>query len=97
MQWDFSNACYIPTQDCFTTLCGCSKEKRYKKMIAKAKSSVEKELDLVKFIQRQRLTTFSVLTIFNGRQKFIADKMATKLIRESSDLNEGTSDDFQLD
>ena len=66
-------------------------------MIEKANVSVARELDLIKFIQRQRLTTFTTLCSFNGRQKFIADKMSTKLIRESSDLNEGTEDDFELD
>ena len=38
-----------------------------------------------------------MLAAFNTRQKFIADKMATKLIRESSDLTNDSQDDFELD
>ena len=66
-------------------------------MLTKASTSVSRELDLVKFIQRQRLTTFTTLTSFNGRQKFIADKMATNLIRESSDMCDTSENDFKLD
>ena len=79
------------------TLCGCGKEKNYKRMQAKADQVVSRELDLIKYIQRQRLNSFLALTAFNGRQKFIADKMSTCLIRESSDLNDNSEDDFELD
>ena len=65
-------------------------------MLAKAQSSVTKELDLVKFIHRQRLQTFAILATLNGRQRFMVDKMATMLIRESSDLNDSTSLDDEL-
>ena len=77
-------------------LCGCTHRKKYKSMISKADSSVMRELDLIKFIQRQRLTTFTTLATLNGRQQYVADKMATKLIRESSDLDNSTEDDFEL-
>ena len=66
-------------------------------MIQKANESVFKELDLIKFIQRQRLTTFTTLATFNSRQKFVADKLATKIIRESSDLCDNSEDDFELE
>jgi len=59
-------------------------------MAAKADISVTKELDLVKFIRRQRLQTFATLATLNVRQQFIVDKMAHLLIRESSDLDEST-------
>ena len=35
--------------------------------------------------------------MFNGRQQYVADKMAQLLIRESSDLDGSTSDDFELE
>ena len=43
------------------------------------------------------MTSYATLSVFNGRQKFIADKMATNLIRESSDLNDRSEDNFELD
>lgn len=97
MLWDFLNTSSIPLQGFLVTTFGCGKERKYKKMITKANISVSRELDLVKFIQRQRLITFTMLAAFNTRQKFIADKMATKLIRESSDLTNDSQDDFELD
>ena len=97
MQWDFDHATYISKQGFFETIFGRGKNSRYKKMLAKADISVSRELDLVKFIQRQRLTTFTSLVSLNARQKYVADKMATKIIRESSDLDDNESEDFELD
>ena len=65
-------------------------------MLVKAQSSVAKEMDLIKFIQRQRLSTFTTLAALNGRQQYVADKMATKLIRESSDFDNSPDDDFLI-
>lgn len=36
-------------------------------MLAKADTSVARELDLIKFIQRQRLTTFTSLISLNAK------------------------------
>ena len=91
------HAAQIPRQGFFATMLGCGKDAKYRKMLRKADASVARELDLVKFIQRQRLLTFATLSTFNGRQKFIADKMATHLIRESSDMNDRSEDNFELD
>ena len=65
-------------------------------MAAKADISVTKELDLVKFIRRQRLQTFATLATLNVRQQFIVEKMAHLLIRESSEQNESTDSDEEL-
>ena len=96
MSWDFDHVTNIRKEGCCTTLFGFTRDGKYKKKLKKADTSVARELDLVKFIQRQRLTTFTTLAALNGRQQFIADKMATKLIRESSDLDDDTEDDFEL-
>lgn len=50
--------------------------KNYKKMMNKAKSSLNKELDLGKFIYRQRLQTTAVLGLLSGRQSFFVDRMS---------------------
>ena len=97
MHWDFQNAKYIKKPGPLYVIFGCGKNPWYKKMLAKATSSVKKELDLIKFIQRQRLQTFTTLSVFNSRQKYVADKMSTMIIRESSDLNDQTEDDFELE
>ena len=44
-----------------------------------------------------RLISFAVLTSLNSRQQFVARKMSTMLIRESSDLDDTSVDYFELD
>ena len=48
----------------------------------------------MKFIQRSRLTTFTNFASLNARQRTVADKMSTMLIRESSALDEDSYFDF---
>ena len=61
----------------------------------KSRSSIQKELDLAKFIQRQRITMTSLMALLSGRQKLFVDKMSQMLIRESSDMDM-TSEDAEL-
>ena len=65
-------------------------------MLAKSEISMNKELDLVKFLRRMRLFTFATLALLSRRQQFIVDNLSTMLIRESSDFDESTSDDEEL-
>ena len=65
-------------------------------MLAKSEISMNKELDLVKFLRRMRLFTFATLALLSRRQQFIVDNLSTMLIRESSDFDDSTSDDGEL-
>ena len=62
-------------------------------MMMKSESSLTKELDLRKFIYRQRLQTTAILGLLSGAQSFFVDKMSQLVIRESSNLEETSSDD----
>ena len=62
----------------------------------KAEQSVTTELDLVKFLQRQRLTAYALLSLLSTRQQFMVDKMATMVLRESTDMNQSTEEDLDL-
>ena len=73
----------------------CCFRTKYKKLIKKSQSSLGKELDLRKFIYRQRLFVTSMIGLLSGRQSFFVDKMSQMMIRESSNLDE-TSDDAEL-
>ena len=97
LRWDFKNLSRIEKEGGIVTCMGCNRRARYKSMLAKAKSSLNKEMNLVKFLQRSRLISFVALATLNRRQQFVADKMATMIIRESSDLDESTDDDFELE
>lgn len=65
---------------------------KYKKLMIKSQSSIGKELDLRKFIYRQRLFVTAILGLLSGRQSFFVDKMSQLMIRESSNLEETSSD-----
>ena len=78
-------------------MCGacCSRQsKRYMKMAGKAQASVERDLDLHKFLHRQRLNTFMSRTTMEPRQRITADRMAAYQIRQSSDLDGEITSDF---
>ena len=73
-----------------------SKARDYNWWLSKSQSSLSKEMDLRKFIIRQRLQTKAVLGLLSGRQSFFVDKMSQMIIRESDDGSEGTSSDNEL-
>ena len=61
-------------------------------MMLKSQSSIAKEMDLRKFIHRQRTTMTALLGLCSGRQSFFIDKLAQLVIRESSNMEETSSD-----
>lgn len=65
-------------------------------MLMKSQSELSKELDLKKFLHRQRLQSVAILGLLNGRQSFFVDKMSQMFIRESSN-HSLTSSDEELD
>ena len=75
-------------------LCCCftKKASRYRKLLKKAKSTLKKELDLQKFIVRQRAAMTSNIAVLTGHQKSFVDKFSQLTIRESSDLMDMTSE-----
>jgi len=42
------------------------------------------------------LTSYTAIATLTGRQQYIADKMATMMIRESTDFASATEDDEEL-
>ena len=64
-------------------------------MLNKSQSRLEKEMDLQKFIHRQRVFITAVLGLLSGRQSAFVDKYSQLVIRESS-VTDGTSSDAEL-
>ena len=67
MNWDFANMASIEGQGFFATQLGCGRNRRFKSMMAKAESSINKELDLFKFLHRIRTHTFGTMATLSGR------------------------------
>ena len=67
----------------------------------KSKSVLNKELDIHKFLIRQRIQTHGLLGLLNNRQSKYVDKMSQLIIRESTDFDESSADselsDWQKD
>ena len=53
---------------------------------------MDKELDLQKFIHRQRVFTTAILGLLSRTQSKFVDKMSQLVIRESSNFEETSSD-----
>ena len=51
---------------------------------------LEKQLDLVKFINGQRMQMHATLMALDPHKALILEKMAIMTVRESSDLNDGS-------
>ena len=65
-------------------------------MLRRAESSVDRELDLRRFIHWQRVVRTALLGLLSGPQSFLIDKMSQLVIRESSELDEKSSDAADL-
>ena len=61
-------------------------------MLQKSQSVITKELDLQKFIHRQRVLMATNIALLNGGQKSFVDLFSQMVIRESSDLCDGSND-----
>ena len=61
----------------------------------KANSRLAKEMDLQKFLHRQRVSITALLSLLKGRQSSFVDKFSQLVIRESSE-NLQTSEDGEL-
>ena len=59
-----------------------SSHDRYKWYLKKSKKTMTKDMDLRKFLTRQRVTTTAILGLLSGRQSIFVDKMAQMIIRE---------------
>ena len=56
-------------------------------MLLRSRQTLDKELDLGKFIHSQRMQMFATLLSFTKSQSLVLDKLSTLLIHESSDLS----------
>ena len=66
-------------------------------MINKSTARLSKELDLQKFLHRQRVLVVTLLGLLTGRQKNFVDSFSQLVIRESDDMEETSEDDVLVD
>ena len=69
---------------------------RYKWYMKKSQDVITKELDLRKFLTRQRVFTTAILGLLSGKQSFLVDKMSQMIIREDDTQTSGTSSEGEL-
>eukprot|EP00354_Favella_ehrenbergii_P003516 CAMPEP_0170470394 /NCGR_PEP_ID=MMETSP0123-20130129/12867_1 /TAXON_ID=182087 /ORGANISM="Favella ehrenbergii, Strain Fehren 1" /LENGTH=247 /DNA_ID=CAMNT_0010737505 /DNA_START=962 /DNA_END=1705 /DNA_ORIENTATION=+ len=76
---------------CF--LCCSRKRAKERKLLSKAAGGVSRQLDLVKFIRRQRLLTFASFATLNARQRHLLRQVSALPLRESSSDPETDSEE----
>ena len=73
-----------------------SPHNRYKWYLRKSQSMITKEMDLRKFLTRQRVANSALLGLLSSRQSNFVDKMAQMIIREDDSQSSNTSPDDEL-
>jgi len=97
MQWDCEKSQAVrPKSFCETIFCRDSAQKSFRRSLEKAQTTLDRELDLSKFVHRQRVTSNALQALLTCSQMAFVDKMSRLLIHESSH-NEDTSEDGELD
>ena len=63
--------------------CGCrSKDKRYKQLLRKSYRRLNKELDLQRFIERQRATSYAIFSLMSHSQARFIGNLSRLIIKE---------------
>ena len=78
LKWAFKRTGSVPTMNyLFFCLCCCSRKRvSHRRKLDQAASQIEKELDLSKFIERQRLHSTALAALLSARQSFCPSKMS---------------------
>jgi len=95
MNWDLKNtAKKIPYHGyCSLEYWTFGRKAHYKWKMARASNILMKEMDLPKFLQRQRATMFALMALLNRRQRYAIDRMSRPVLRESDNLEDTSPDD----
>ena len=97
MNWDLENTHKIPYKGLFSKeFWSCGGKARYEWQARRASNVIKKEMDLPKFLHRQRLQSYAVMMLLSKSQRYVVDKMARPVLRESDNMA-NTSLDDELD
>lgn len=69
-------------------------DRHYKRKIVKSHAQLTKELDLRKFMHRQRMFTTAAIGLLSGPQNMFVSKMSQLIIQESSASDNSGDDDL---
>ena len=77
-----------------TKCCSCIRQdsRRYNDFVTKSNNRIRKEMDLQKFLHRQRFMVTSLLGLLKGRQSIFVDYFSQLLVHESSEMGFTSSD-----
>ena len=75
----------------------CSRDVKYKRMLRRAEYLFRRELDLVRFVRRQRMLTFATLAQMSRSQQRVTENMSQLVFHESSEPGQTDSDSAPYD
>ena len=96
MRRDFNYSTKISKRSCLLISCSkycSSKSKRYAQLLKRSETRMDAEMDLQKFLYRQRVAMTALIGLLNRRQAIFVDKFSQLVLRESSDAGRTSSDD----
>ena len=96
MRRDFNASTKIKLRGWFKIYCNfcCNnRAKQYLELIKRSKSRINKEMDLQKFLYRQRVAMSSLIGLLSRRQALFVDQFSQMVLRESSDAGDTSEDD----
>ena len=64
-------------------------------MLARANAQITKQLDLVKFVRRQKMLVYTALATLTGPQLNLVHKLGQAQIYESSEIENSSDDNYE--
>ena len=79
--------------------CRLTRRKQFHSKLLQAKKQLKRELDIEKFIKRQRMLTTAILSLLSGKQIYYASKMAQMVTYDEDEKGgpQGDSDNSYSD
>lgn len=87
----------VPRKTIFRILASSRRDrKRHLRLLKLSKVKFTKEMDLFKFIRRQRFVNFAVLSLLSGGQTAFASKLSYPVLRESTDMETASEEENKI-
>ena len=67
-----------------------------RKLLAKASRAIDKELDLVKFLEQRRMTTFAILASLSSQKRLVTQKLSTLMLNETTSATELSHTNYSM-
>ena len=83
----------IPSQSLLRSLLSCCcKRTPYRKLLDRAEATIERQLDIVKFVKQQKKLRFATLSTLSLPQLLIVDKLSQLVVKDDDSDSESNEE-----